>query len=102
MGLKFFTSNYFLFENNFSYNLFNITYVITIYWSWGTDKEETENFKEFQIRAVKESPEVADPFFESICLGEHNIRRNCLGNAADTAPLGFFLHCLRIIYSVEK
>ncbi|AKB33013.1 hypothetical protein MSSIH_2323 [Methanosarcina siciliae HI350] len=45
MGLKFFTSNYFLLENNFSYNLFNITYAINIYWSWGTDKEETENLK---------------------------------------------------------
>jgi len=27
-----------------------------------------------------------------ICLGKHNIRRDCIGGYSRTAPLGFFLH----------
>ena len=85
-------------EINFWGHSFNIIYLIIICWSGEVElgSGDGTSFHKKNILGV------AGPFFESMCLGEHNIRRDCIGGYSrySTSGLLLTLLILRIIINL--
>ncbi|WP_204357458.1 hypothetical protein [Methanosarcina mazei] len=85
-------------EINFWSHSFNIIYLIIICWSWEVElgSGDGTSFHKKNILGV------AGPFFKSMCLGEHNIRRDCIGGYSrySTSGLLLTLLILRIIINL--
>jgi hypothetical protein len=93
MSLKFFTSNYFLLENNFWYNLFNIICTLIMCWSWGIELGYHQN-ERISWRSLI--------LLRITCLGEHNIRRDCIGGYSKFSASGLLLTSLFTFLSLSS